>query len=107
VTRAVKLSNNSSDRFRARRVHHWRAALALLILCAGCTRGCSEAEFELAQESRLPQWFTLPTGLQRMDVGVSLSDYSFVSDVIQHRRMEPVFYITDDSEVRRKLGVVP
>lgn len=30
---------------------------------------------------------------------------SGVTDVVEHRRMEPVFYITDDPEVRRKLGV--
>jgi hypothetical protein len=28
-----------------------------------------------------------------------------ITDVIEHRRMEPIFYITDDPEVRRKLGV--
>ena len=27
------------------------------------------------------------------------------TEIIEHRRMEPVFYITDDPEVRRKLGV--
>jgi hypothetical protein len=29
-----------------------------------------------------------------------------IAEVIEHRRMEPVFYITDDPEIRRKLGVV-
>jgi hypothetical protein len=28
-----------------------------------------------------------------------------VTEIIEHRRMEPVFYITDNPEVRRKLGV--
>jgi len=28
-----------------------------------------------------------------------------ISEVIEHRRMEPIFYISDDQEVRRKLGV--
>lgn len=28
-----------------------------------------------------------------------------VTEVVEHRRMEPVFYITDDPDVRRKLGV--
>jgi len=27
------------------------------------------------------------------------------TEVIEHRHMEPIFYITDDPEVRRKLGV--
>jgi hypothetical protein len=30
-----------------------------------------------------------------------------ITEVIEHRHMEPVFYITDDPEVRRKLGVNP
>jgi len=28
-----------------------------------------------------------------------------INEVIEHRRMEPIFYITDDPNVRRKLGV--
>jgi hypothetical protein len=28
-----------------------------------------------------------------------------VTEVIEHRRLEPIFYITDDPEVRRKLSV--
>ena len=28
-----------------------------------------------------------------------------ITEVVEHRRMEPVFYISDDPEVRRKLGV--
>ena len=28
-----------------------------------------------------------------------------VTEVFEHRRMEPIFYVTDDPEVRRRLGV--
>ncbi len=28
-----------------------------------------------------------------------------ITEIIEHRRMEPIFYINDDPEVRRKLGV--
>ncbi len=28
-----------------------------------------------------------------------------ITEIIEHRRMEPIVYITDDPEVRRKLGV--
>lgn len=28
-----------------------------------------------------------------------------IIDIIEHRKMEPVFYITDDPDVRRELGV--
>jgi hypothetical protein len=30
-----------------------------------------------------------------------------ITEVIEHRRMEPVFYITDDPEVKRRFGVQP
>ena len=30
-----------------------------------------------------------------------------IVEVIEHRRTEPTFYITDDPEIRRKLGVRP
>ena len=28
-----------------------------------------------------------------------------ISEVIEHKRMEPVFYVSDDTEVRRRLGL--
>jgi hypothetical protein len=28
-----------------------------------------------------------------------------LTEVIEHRRMEPIYYVTDDPDVRRKLGV--
>jgi hypothetical protein len=140
-----------------------RAALGLMVLLAAChpTRGCAEAQFDLSPASRLPRWFTLPGGVERADVEVSLSYYvpligsdrtatvtlrtrrgrtlqqvvatlrgrepqtlqpyagsgripypgyeiltaNGITEVVEHRRMEPVFYITEDSEVRLKLGV--
>lgn len=146
-----------------RRARLLRGALGLLVLLAAChpVRGCAESEFDLAPESRLPKWFTLPTGVQRTDVTVKLTYYgpllgsqgtatvtlrtqqgrtlnqiaatlkgqepqtlqpysgtgripypmyevltaNGITEVIEHRRMEPVFYVTDDPEVRRKLGV--
>jgi DUF4097 and DUF4098 domain-containing protein YvlB len=30
-----------------------------------------------------------------------------VVDVVEHRRLEPVFYMTDDSSIRRSLGLRP
>ena len=108
----------------------------------------------------MPRWFTLPSGVQRDSVNVTLVYYTAplsgppvatvtlrgsggqtlsevvatlrgdpqslqpdsgsgripypmyevltadgVTEVIEHRRMEPIFYITDDPEVRRRLGV--
>jgi hypothetical protein len=32
---------------------------------------------------------------------------SGTTDVVEHRRQEPVFYITDNPEVRRKLAAAP
>jgi hypothetical protein len=139
-----------------------RLVVLSLALFAAChpTRGCAESKFTLAKESRLPRWFSLPSGVRRDGVDVSLVYYTAplsgppiatvtlrssggqtlsevvatlrgapqslqpdsgsgpipypmyevltaqgTTEVFEHRRMEPIFYITDDPEVRRKLGV--
>lgn len=139
-----------------------RAMLVVILLIVAChpVRGCSESQFELATESRLPRWFMLPAGFTRADVRVSFSYYtSFgggtrtatvrlrtgdgstlqevvatrrgrepltlgrqedagssypvyeiltvndVVEVMEHRRMEPVVYLTDEPEVKKELGV--
>ena len=132
--------------------------VAALLLSIVVLSSCAESRFELAPESRLPKWFTMPKGLSRHDVEVSLAYYSMpwgsraqltlrdvkgntiddvrvpvqpsrslntvdppseplpyprfrvasgggITEVFEHRRMEPVFYVTDDPHVRRKLGV--
>jgi len=38
--------------------------------------GCLESSFQLASESRLPGWVTLPPGLTRADVSVTLNYYT-------------------------------
>jgi hypothetical protein len=124
--------------------------------------GCGffpESTFELANESRLPKWFTLPKELSRSDVNVTMSYYikpsgrtatftllnaknqklaevkgtqtgleplmlknprpgfpsgypsyeiitaNGITEIIEHRKMEPIFYITDDPAVWAELGV--
>jgi hypothetical protein len=45
---------------------------------AGSAIGCAwfpESTFELASESRLPKWITLPPGLTRADVSITMSYY--------------------------------
>jgi hypothetical protein len=118
-----------------------------------------ESTFELASESRLPKWITLPPGLPRTDVSITMSYYNSpwgndatfilqdakgkirtklngktrglgpnylkhpppgfppgypsysvitvngITDIIEHRKMEPLFYITDDPAVWKELGV--
>ena len=120
-----------------------------------------ESTFELASESRLPKWITLPPGLTRADVSITMSYYSKpwggsatftlqdrkgqirtkvdgkvkglepfrlkhppqgfppgypayeivtvngVTEIIEHRKPEPLFYITDDPAVWKELGVGP
>ena len=117
--------------------------------------GCEyfpEATFQLASESRLPKWITLPPGLTRADVSITMSYYivplggrsvfvlqdtkgktlekvygetkcgvflrknhppgfpvgypayqevvvNGTKELIEHRKMEPVFYLTDDTAV--------
>ena len=38
--------------------------------------GCSEAEFHLASDSRLPRWFILPERLSRAEVTVTMDTYA-------------------------------
>ncbi len=119
---------------------------------AGSAIGCDwipESTFELASESRLPKWITLPPGLTRADVSITMSYYSKpwggsatfilrdtkgkirtkvhgkvkglesppgypsysvitvngITEIIEHRKPEPIFYITDDPAVWKELGV--
>jgi hypothetical protein len=111
-----------------------------------------ESTFELASESRLPKWVTLPPGLTRADVSLTMSYYTMpwnrakfilqdknektvekkngkmrctvpfqpidhppgfppdypayeaitvngITEIIEHRKMEPIFYVTDDPVV--------
>lgn len=127
--------------------------------------GCEyfpESAFELASESRLPRWFTPPSGQTRADVSVTMSYYvkpwgrtatfilrdakgrmltkvtgkqkgsepfhlknppqgfppgypayeiitaNGITEIIEHRKMEPIFYVTDDPAVWKELmGVQP
>jgi hypothetical protein len=129
---------------------------------AGSAIGCErfpESTFELASESRLPKWITLPPRLTRADVSITMSYYvkpwgssatfmlkdkngqlltkvngkakgsepfhlkhppsgfppgypsyevitlNGITEIIEHRTMEPIFYITDDPAVWKELGV--
>jgi len=135
-------------------------AAALAFACLSLL-GCEffpESTFELAAESRLPKWFSLPPGLTRAEVTITMSYYikptggtatftlrdsnkaklaevsgttkgrypielknpppgyplgypsyeiitvKGITEVIEHRRMEPIFYVTDDPAVLAELG---
>lgn len=140
------------------------AALWVVVLCAisgSAMTGCQyfpESTFELASESRLPKFITLPPGHTRADVlSLTMSYYispwgknvkfilvdakvqkpiklygkekdggpfelkhppqgfppryplyevitvNGVTDIIEHRKMEPIFYTTDDPSVWNEL----
>jgi hypothetical protein len=118
-----------------------------------------ESTFELASESRLPKWITIPSGHTRADVSITMSYYSKlwgwsvvftlkdakgqaltkvygtekgrgplylkhpppgfslgypaygvitvngITDIIEHKKMEPIFFVTDDPAVWKELGV--
>jgi|SRR5580693_780000 len=49
-------------------------ALTISGSAIGC-KGFPESTFELANESRLPKWITLPPGLTRTDVSIEMSYY--------------------------------
>jgi hypothetical protein len=130
----------------------------MCLLLIGCEY-FPESSFELARESRLPKWFTLPPELSRSDVTVTMDYYvkssgrtatfilrdmkkrklaevkgsqqgleplklkksrpgappsypsyeiitvNGVTEIIEHRKMEPIFYIIDDPAVWTELGV--
>jgi hypothetical protein len=53
--------------------------LVIVLLIFLNAKGCElfpEATFALANESRLPKWITLPPGLTRADVSLTMSYYS-------------------------------
>jgi len=133
----------------------------MTVMSAACspTRGCIESDFDLAAESRIPRWFSVPTAARRADLSVRM-DYwggpvgrtatvtlrsvggrtldsvvatlagsephtlipkpatgpipypsyeiltaNGIVEVVEHRRAEPIFYIVDDPDVKRQLGV--
>jgi len=137
--------------------------LCVTLTFLGSTIGCEwfpESTFELASESRLPKWITLPPGLTRADISLTMSYYIWpwgsratfilrsqkgrilekvegkvrgggpnrlrhsppdfppgypsyevitvkgVTEIVEHRKEEPIFYITDDPAVRKELGVI-
>jgi hypothetical protein len=131
------------------------AILAFTIVYQGL-RMFPESTFLLASESRLPKWITLPPGLTRSDVSITMSYFAWpsagfvlqdakgqtletvggkvkcsdfrmknprqgfppgypryteivvkgTSEMIEHRKMEPVFYITDDPAVWKEYRTV-
>src|SRR5665213_1110791 len=48
--------------------------VALCMFCCAIS-GCPESNFELAKDSRLPQWITIPPGLTRQEVSVEMEYY--------------------------------
>jgi hypothetical protein len=136
--------------------------LFVALAITGSAIGCEwfpESTFELASESRLPKWITLPPGLTRADVSITMSYYvkpwgrsatfilqatkgqirtkvrgkmkgleplqlknpsrgfpagypsyeiitvNGITEIVEHRKQEPIFYITDDPAVWKELGV--
>src|SRR5258708_39781305 len=75
-----------------------KLSIAILAAMSLSLIGCGffpESSFELARESRLPKWFTLPSGLSRSDVTVTMDYYihsnrrtaTFVLVDVKKRRM--------------------
>jgi hypothetical protein len=122
---------------------------SVLTIPGSLVLGCKyfpESTFKLASDSTLPKWFTLPPGVERKDVELTMSYYSKpwgdnasftlqndkhviqqidgklvctfslrgsksdypsyaavvvngTTELIEHKRMEPIFYVTDDAAV--------
>src|SRR5271157_6266211 len=145
-----------------RRIDKYLLFFVALTISGSAIVGCEyfpESTFELASESRLPKWITLPPGHTRADVSITMSLYDSlwgsdvkiilqdekkqtltkvygtekgrgplylkhptqgfppgypayevitvngITDIVEHRKMEPIFYITDDPAVWKELGV--
>ena len=54
-----------------------RVLLLILASAIACspTRGCIEASFTLSPESPVPVWFTLPAGMTRQDVTITMDSW--------------------------------
>jgi hypothetical protein len=148
--------------FKVRRIDKFLLLFVALTIL-GSAIGCEwfpESTFELAGESRLPKWISLPPGVTRADVSITMNYYILpwgrratlilrdkkgqtltkvkgkveglepfqlkhappgfppgypayevitvngTTEIIEHRKMEPMFYITDDPAVWKELGVV-
>lgn len=144
-----------------KRLHKF-AFFCITLTVMGSAIGCEsfpESTFELASQSRLPKWITLPPGLTRADVSLTMNYYiwpwgrraTFIlrnkkgkaleklegkvrglgpnrlkhpppgfpprypsdevitvkdtTEIIEHRKQEPIFYVTDDPAVRKELEV--
>lgn len=61
-----------------RRINRYLLLGVILIISVFSIAGCEyfpEATFELASESRLPKWVTLPPGLARANVSLTMNYY--------------------------------
>jgi hypothetical protein len=132
-----------------RRIDKTLLLFVALSISALAIVGCEyfpESTFQLASESRLPKWITLPPGLTRADVSITfiLQDkngrtltkiagkdkgteplqlknpprgfppgypayevvtVNGITDIVEYRKPEPIFYVTDDPAVWKELGV--
>jgi hypothetical protein len=136
-------------------------ALGVVVLACQLLTGCGlfpESSFSLANESRLPKWFTLLPNQTRANVTVTMDYYidssgrtatftlrdssgsviskvtgkqkgleplqrstrlpgypegypsyeiitvGGITEIIEHRKMEPIFYVTDDPEVKAEFA---
>ncbi|MCP3930937.1 MAG: hypothetical protein GY705_17770 [Bacteroidetes bacterium] len=155
----VRLLLGNYQNFKMLKSRIFYLNISLLLLISLGTFGCSESNFDLGNESRIPQWFELPNKLSRSDIIITMDYYIYpwgrkavfkmsdkagnqiskvtgkqrglyplnlkkqragfptgypsyevitsgkITEVIEHRRMEPVFYITDDPEILSELEV--
>jgi len=147
-----------------KRVGRYLLVGAAFTTLASTIIGCEylpESTFQLASESRLPKWITLPPGLTRADVSITMSLYNLpwgphavfilkdaqgkilektygeekcskpydpnnpppkgfplgyplyeeitvkgTAEIIEHRKMEPVFYIADDPAIWKEYWTI-
>jgi hypothetical protein len=147
---------------RIQRIKRYQLLAILLVIVLLTVKGCElfpEATFELASDSRLPKWVTLPPELTRANASLTMNYYvvpwrtaqfilrdknghilkrengkmrcrapfelenppqgfpagypayeaitvNGVTEIIEHRKMEPIFYVTDDPAVWKQYGSI-
>ena len=68
--------------------------------------GQKVAQFEGAVRDNEPQTLTpTPAAGPFPYPGYEVVTINGITEIVEHRRMEPFFYINDDPEVRQKFGV--
>jgi len=83
----------------------WRTFMMILIVGSILSSCHLQTEFELASESRLPRWFTLPSNYSRGDLTVTIT---YINYIPSHPKVKMVLYgpFPEHNKLIEKKGTV-